>query len=516
MIRREKLAIACLMLSLVAGLVGLSSCGGGGGGGSRGSGDEVIITPPGNQAPVIEQALEDVVLPLPSGQSRWESAPLGTFFSDPEGETLEFSAQVEDSSDISVEISNTDTLILHVQNAATATITVTAQDPGGFTATQDFTVTVGDGSAPPTDRHSDTLAAATEIVVGRTVEGYINSAQDVDFFSFTPPGSGIYLISLDSDFSGVELALLDESGNVIASDQTQSYIVLAMVASVGLGVIAILNKDANLLQDKMGRTQEEIIADFVSLGLDTFFSYRRAQKSLVRVLCVRGDCVPGNHAVRYAIEVTKSILSQKAHDLVFSEFQPGEACQAQVTFNEQGFFAPSRYVSTQFGTSRYSGACGNGRANGQGTYTASDTGRSLTYTGAWVDGEPRGSGDWRISDSNFGTLHYNGEWQSGQPNGQGTGIIEFNNGNDWRYTGAWVRGNPHGQGTWSALTNGDRYHYVGEFSNGLQHGQGTETNTYANGDRERLVGEFRFDVIWNGTSTWNGFSCRVVNGMEQC
>ena len=527
MIRRDKFALACLMLSLIAGLVGLSSCGGGGGG-SRGPGDQTIITPPGNRAPVVVQALENVVLPPSSGQSRWESQPLGTYFSDPDGDPLEFSAQVEDSNVASVEISNAGSLILHVQETATATITVTAQDSGGLTATQRFTVTVGDRSALPADRHSDTPAAATDIVIGRAVEGNINSPEDVDHFRFSPPDSGIYRISLDSNIPGVGLDLLDDGGNVIATDQTASPATLIVMASVGLGVIAFMNADYKHWYDTGGATGGTLptpgglIENLILLGVETVFGNIVTKKVLLRVTCHSEYCkqavgIAVGQGVGYIFKIGKrASVSKQEEEFVFLRTQNGEGCKAQVTFNEQGFFTPSRYFSTQFGTSRYSGACRNGRAHGQGAYTASNTGRSLTYTGAWADGEPRGLGDWHISDSNFGVLRYNGEWQSGQPNGQGTGIIEFNNGNDWRYTGAWVRGNPHGRGTWSALTNGDRYHYVGEFRNGLQHGQGTETNTYANGDRERLVGEFLNDDLWNGTATWNGVSCRVANGVDQC
>ena len=536
MIRRDKFAIACLTLLLVAGLVGLSSCGGGGGGGgSRDSGDEIVITPPGDGAPVVRQSFGDVALERAAGETvQWESEPLETYFSDPDNGPLEFSADLEftrqnpdASANASAEImvgSSGRTLTVRVTGPGVAIITVTAQDSAGLTATQKFTLTVRDRSSVPVDRHSDTPAGATDIVIGRAIEGYINSPEDVDYFRFTPPDSGIYQIALDSDIPGVELVLLDDGGNVIATDQTESVATLVVVASVGLGLIAIMNKDADLLEEGVRQTPEGLLKDIALLGVDQVFSYGRiATKAVLPWIRCRTDIckaavgVAVEKVVRYTLDITNIVpLSKQLEELVFLGTQDGEGCQARVAFNEQGFFTPSRYISTQFSTSSYSGACRNGRANGQGTYTASDTGKSLTYTGAWVDGEPRGSGDWHISDSSFGVLRYNGEWRSGQPNGQGTGTIEFSNGNDWRYTGAWVGGNPHGQGTWTAVTNGDRYRYVGAFRNGLQHGSGTETNTYANGDRERLVGEFRFDDLWNGTATWNGVSCRVVNGVDQC
>ena len=390
---------------------------------------------------------------------------------------------------------------------------------GGSRAPGDQVVITPPGSGPPgtmpADRHSDTPAGATDIAVGRAVEGNIDSLEDEDYFRFTPPETGIYLIRLDSDIPGVELSLLDESGNVIATRQTKSIAGILTIASLGTGVIMIMLEDAVDFEflEKLP-TEAELYRDLALLGVDSAFKAVVSKLVLPFVKCPTQVCeVVAGEAFGYTIDVLKLPFSERLEKLVFPDTQ---GCQARVVFNERGFFTPSRYFSTEFDTASYSGACINGVANGQGTLTASDTGRSLTYTGAWVDGEPRGLGDWRIGASDFGVLRYNGEWRDGQPNGQGTGIVEFVNGNDWRYTGAWVGGNPHGRGTWTALTDGDRYRYVGEFRNGLQHGRGTETNAYANGDRERLVGEFRNDVLWNGTSIWNGETCRVVNGEYEC
>ena len=192
-------------------------------------------------------------------------------------------------------------------------------------------------------------------------------------------------------------------------------------------------------------------------------------------------------------------------------------CYAQVMFNDHDRWTPPRSFMSALILSKYTGDCRNGRANGQGTFVAtSGAGQTLSYVGQWEDGEPRGQGEWYINMI-LSERHYEGEWQDRRPHGLGTGSIEYAYGDTQRYSGEWVDGLPHththGQGTWTALTDGDRYRYVGEFRNGLQHGRGVETNNYANGDRERLEGEFRNDVLWNGTSTWNGVSCRVVNGV---
>ena len=194
-------------------------------------------------------------------------------------------------------------------------------------------------------------------------------------------------------------------------------------------------------------------------------------------------------------------------------FQISIVCHAQVMFNDHDRWTPSQSFMSALILSKYTGDCRNGRANGQGTFDAtSGLGQSLSYVGQWEDGEPRGQGEWHINMI-LSERHYEGEWQDRRPHGLGTGSIEYAYGDIQRYTGEWVDGLPHGQGIWTALTDGDRYRYIGEFRNGLQHGRGVETNNYGNGDRERLEGEFRNDVLWNGTSTWNGVSCRVVSGV---
>ena len=150
--RRSKFALGiCLILSVAVGLSGLSSCGGGGGSSRPATkpGDEVIITPPGNRAPVVSRAFENIVLPFAPG-SEWESEPLGNYFSDPDDDTLRFSADTDSSQVASVELSNTGLLIVRAQGAGAATITVTATDPDGLSVAQSFRVTTTLDNRSPT------------------------------------------------------------------------------------------------------------------------------------------------------------------------------------------------------------------------------------------------------------------------------------------------------------------------------------------------------------------------------
>ena len=178
--RRSKFALGiCLILSVAVGLSGLSSCGGGGS--SRPAtkpGDEVIITPPGNRAPVVSRAFENIVLPFAPG-SEWESEPLGNYFSDPDDDTLRFSADTDSSQVASVELSNTGLLIVRAQGAGAATITVTATDPDGLSVAQSFRVTTTLDNRSPTAARTFADIALTlsddDPSSGRWASGYLDA-----------------------------------------------------------------------------------------------------------------------------------------------------------------------------------------------------------------------------------------------------------------------------------------------------------------------------------------------------
>ena len=151
----SKIAFSRTILSLViAGIVfvGLVSCGGGGDGGGGGNG--TVVLPPGNRAPVVARmivpATTTIVLPLDAGdptRARWVTPQgLDHYFSDPDGDALGYSVR---SSDPGVAEPRVAGLIDDEKRVAvvglrsgTATITVTARDPGGLTARQQFRVTV--------------------------------------------------------------------------------------------------------------------------------------------------------------------------------------------------------------------------------------------------------------------------------------------------------------------------------------------------------------------------------------
>ena len=243
---RNKLSLAsCLILLVLVGLtMGLSSCGGGGG--SRPvtkPGDEVIITPPENHAPIILQTLEDITPPPSSGAFRWESKALTEYFSDPDGDTLRFSAQTNNPDVSSVEVSETDVLIVRVSEPATARISVTATDPRGASATQHFSVTLTGTEPteePPPADHSDTQVGALQIAPGQTVRGEFHSADDVDWLRLELPKPGLVELQFDAP-TGAEITVFDQDGNVLASGRTQSRITITVPTRVR-NLIRLLTK----------------------------------------------------------------------------------------------------------------------------------------------------------------------------------------------------------------------------------------------------------------------------------
>ena len=225
MARRSLAGLVFLVLVAGVSVLSLLSCGGGGGGGSSTKpGDEVIITPPGeNRAPVIERTFEDITLTLEAGRTvQWQSAAIHTYFSDPDTDALEYRATSYNSRVAHIDFSDPGpTLTVRAVGTGTARVTLMATDPGGLSVTQSFTVTVNDGTVLPPD-DSDTIAGAADIGSGDTVERYLDSPNDVDIFRIRITDTRLIDVTLTSEESGMEVALLDDAGNVLDSAVTAS------------------------------------------------------------------------------------------------------------------------------------------------------------------------------------------------------------------------------------------------------------------------------------------------------
>lgn len=90
-----------------------------------------------NRAPELEERIRSVRL-IPGGAAGWN---LNEHFSDPDGQDLSFSAVSTDTA-VAMPSAGAAMLTVVAGTAGTASITVTATDPGGLTASQRFAVTV--------------------------------------------------------------------------------------------------------------------------------------------------------------------------------------------------------------------------------------------------------------------------------------------------------------------------------------------------------------------------------------
>ena len=214
--RRPNFALTvCLLLFAATGLAGLSSCGGGGGSKAPSSpDDQVIITPPANRAPVVIRTFQNITLPV-TGQLTSED--LDTRFSDPDGQSLTYTATSSDTNVAVPRISEPGPILnVRLVGAGTAAITVTATDPGGLSVSQSFTAQVTDTTEPPPVDHSDTPSGATPIALGGSFSGRIDSATDVDYFRLPIDEPGTLTITTtgagDPDIAVFDAAGVEVSG----------------------------------------------------------------------------------------------------------------------------------------------------------------------------------------------------------------------------------------------------------------------------------------------------------------
>ena len=102
--------------------------------------------PPQNRAPQTVSYI-DVGTLYVGGSSATVNA--SSYFSDPDSDTLTYSVNSPSSSIATVSISGSTVTVAPVAAGTTSKIIVTARDPGGLTATQDFTATVEAAPPPP-------------------------------------------------------------------------------------------------------------------------------------------------------------------------------------------------------------------------------------------------------------------------------------------------------------------------------------------------------------------------------
>ena len=99
---------------------------------------EVTVEKPPNRAPVVSGPIIDLLDAVPGAEY---AATLARVFTDPDGDPLDYTASSTNTAVAEAEIKN-DSIFVATHAVGSATVTVTATDPGGLSAADEFEVTV--------------------------------------------------------------------------------------------------------------------------------------------------------------------------------------------------------------------------------------------------------------------------------------------------------------------------------------------------------------------------------------
>ena len=180
--------------------------------------------PPPNRAPTAVGSISNVTLRV-GGSSATRS--VSGKFSDPDGDALTYSVNDPDTSIVSVSISGSTVTIAPVAAGTTGKIIVTARDPGGLTATQDFTATVSNPPPPPpTPNRAPTAVGSISNVtlqVGgtsatRSVSGKFSDPDgDTLTYSVNDPDTSIVSVSISGSTVTVKPKAAGTTGKIIVT-----------------------------------------------------------------------------------------------------------------------------------------------------------------------------------------------------------------------------------------------------------------------------------------------------------
>ena len=157
-----------------------------------------------NQAPEIGDTIADQEL------TAGDTATLDVSgnFSDPDGDTLTYTAESSDTAAATVSVDSSGVTIVALE-AGSAEVTVTATDPGDLSAMQTFTVTVAAANQAP--EIADTIADQ-ELTAGDTATLDVSgnfSDPDGDTLTYTAESSDTAAATVTVDSSGVTIVALE-------------------------------------------------------------------------------------------------------------------------------------------------------------------------------------------------------------------------------------------------------------------------------------------------------------------
>ena len=182
-----------------------------------------IPAPPRNQAPQTVSYID--VGPLYVGGSS-ETVNASSYFSDPNNDTLTYSVNSPSPSIATVSISGSTVTVTPVAVGTTGKIIVTARDPGGLTATQDFNVTVQNPPPPPPPNRAPTTVGSISNVtlqVGgssatRSVSGkFSDPDNDSLSYSVNSPNPSTVTVSISGSTVTVAPVAAGTTGKIIVT-----------------------------------------------------------------------------------------------------------------------------------------------------------------------------------------------------------------------------------------------------------------------------------------------------------
>lgn len=153
---------------------------------SCGDGEGGVAPPPANQAPVAVGAIPAQEVPA----TDTVTVDLSTYFSDPDGDRLVYSASTSNAAVVTASVS-AGTLSLTAVGKGAATVTVTARDPGGLGATQSVEVTVvaKPGFLHVVFQHPEPdIGAVVILVEGPSVDSVLAEVDLVEYHARVPEG----------------------------------------------------------------------------------------------------------------------------------------------------------------------------------------------------------------------------------------------------------------------------------------------------------------------------------------
>ncbi len=189
--------------------------------------------PPANRAPTTVGSISDVTLQV-GGTSATRS--VSGKFSDPDGDTLTYSVNSPSSSIANVSIAGSTVTVAPVAAGTTSKIIVTARDPGGLTATQDFTATVEAAPPPPPPPPANRAPTAVGSISDVTLQVGGTSATRSVSGKFSDPDGDTLTYSVNSPSSSI--------ANVSISGST---VTIAPVAAGTTGKIIVTATDPDSL-----------------------------------------------------------------------------------------------------------------------------------------------------------------------------------------------------------------------------------------------------------------------------